>query len=205
VENPDTALGDPEHFDGGRRKSLQRVAILTLLAVAFVGGALFAYHQFFSASCYERLVAARDERERIEIVKSVDHGAGSHECLGGLAQYWRDYTQYVEDRATLSTLLSAAIHEGGYHSPEFQTWATKVHARSSRMEWRRHAWVFLSQTDWSIPEARLLEAVSLERDELNAGRYTDIEMIHHCIAKVGRRLYPDSTWWRPLIQSRYGR
>lgn len=184
-----------------------RIGLAVAAVVCALGCASLVVWAFWPdrRSCYQRLVEARNERERIELVKWAGHGRGTEECLAGLAQYWMDHTDYVEDHPTLRTLLAAAIYEGRYHSPDFQHWVTEVLGRSTDGDRRSSAWVFASVTEWTFDEARLLEAVQHERNVKATGEYTDIEMIHDSIARIGRRLYPNSAWWKTLIQERYGK
>jgi len=126
--------------------------------------------------------------------------------LRGVSRYWMNHTDEVHDQPTLQVFVTSSLHEGGYHDYVFQQWVVEELARHESVSYRRAAWVFLGQTQWHIEESRLLEAVEFERQELAAQRHTvtSVEMMHHSMAKIARRLYPDSDWWPPLIQSRYG-
>lgn len=183
--------------------------VVTLAALGVHVGLTF-YEDVFGPEpddCYTALVEARDTRHRIMIVNRVSGQGASQQCLHGFARYWMDETDYLDSQPTLWTLLTSAIKEGGYHDPAFQDWVVEDLARSDNADYRNGAWVFLGGTDWRIDEKRLLEAIELENQEVAAGRQTTTnwEMTLHCIAKIGRRLYPASDWWQPLIQERYGK
>lgn len=183
---------------GPRRRVVAAVILalsVALAACSFANG----------GNCYERLTTATTERERIEILKRETRTTPSQESLAGIARYWMENLEYVESHPTLEVLVASALYEHGYHEPTLETWVLTDLAESQVMDRRRRAWTFLCYSTWNVPEQKLLNAVERERKFQASGEYTDIEAIHDSIARVGRRLYPESTWWQPLIQTRYGK
>lgn len=161
--------------------------------------------------CYTALKEEPDEWYQMNMLDRwrITRPVLPRHCVEGIAQF---YIESIDARRkegrelmgpSLELKIAGLLRDANYSPPSFRSWMLEELARDADVDNRCRAWIYVQNAGWSVPREDLVAAVDREGDDVgySLGRKLALDSI----GRIGRREYPQESWWHGLIQDAYGK